>query len=138
MGNSLFVFCCFSSVNVQCCYNEFVVLRREFENEFHRNRKNSVPTTIVSSNQNELKNTIEQLESTRIDNEEKILNDDKDIDQLPDYSIYDDDVNASMLRVLRNEEGSEEQTPNEEVIYRSFFLLKSFQRFCLGNNKSSK
>jgi len=107
----------FSLVNVQCCYNEFVILRREFENEFHRNQKNSVPTTVVSSNQNELTNTIEQLESTRIDHEEKIPNEEKETDQLPDYSIYDDDVNASILRVLRNEEDIEEKTSNQEVIF---------------------
>jgi hypothetical protein len=62
-----------------------------------------------------LKNTIEQLESTRIDNEEKNTSEEKDTDQLPDYSIYDDDVNASILRVLRNEEGVEEPTLNQQV-----------------------
>ncbi|CAF5067840.1 unnamed protein product, partial [Rotaria socialis] len=30
-----------SSVNVQYCYNEFVILRREFENELRRGQKNS-------------------------------------------------------------------------------------------------
>jgi hypothetical protein len=111
----------FSSVNVQCCYNEFVILRREFENEFHRNRKNSIPKTIETTNSNELKTTIEQLESTRIDNEEKIPNEENDIDQLPDYSVYNDDVNASILRVLRNEEGGEEETVNQEVSDRVFW-----------------
>ncbi len=106
----LFGYC--SSVNVQFCYNEFVVLRREFESELHRTR----PKEIVSNNQNELKNTIEQLESTRIDNEEKNTNQEKDMNQLPDYSIYDDDVNASILRVLRDEEGVEESTSNQQVI----------------------
>lgn len=62
-----------------------------------------------------MKNTIEQLESTRIDNEEKNTSEEKDTDQLPDYSIYDDDVNASILRVLRNEEGVEEPTLNQQV-----------------------
>jgi hypothetical protein len=113
-----------------------VILRREFENEFHRKRKDLATTTTitVSSNPNELKNTIEHLESTRIDNEEKMPNEEKESDQLPDYSIYDDDVNASILRVLRNEEGVEEQTANKEVIDR-FLLLKSFERFHLGNNE---
>lgn len=124
----------FSLVNVQCCYNEFVILRREFENEFHRNRKNFIP---ITSDQNELTNTIEQLESTRIiDHEEKTSNEEKETDQLPDYSIYDDDVNASILRVLRNEEDIEEKTSNQEV---SFFLksfsLKYFEKFYLGSNK---
>jgi hypothetical protein len=105
----------YSSVNVQCCYNEFVILRREFENEFHRNRKNPIPQTTIATNSNQLTNTIEQLESTRIDNDDKVPTEEKDIDQLPDYSIYDDDVNASMLRVLRNEEDDEEQTLNQET-----------------------
>jgi hypothetical protein len=106
-----------SSVNVQCCYNEFVALRREFENEFHRNRKNSFPITTESLNQNQLKNTCEQLESTRIDSEDKLPStEEKDDDQLPDYSIYDDDVNASILKVLKNEEGMEEQTLDRDVI----------------------
>lgn len=63
-----------------------------------------------------MKTTIEQLESTRIDSEEKTSNEDQNTDQLPDYSAYDDDVNASMLRVLKGEEGVEEQTTNQEVI----------------------
>ena len=108
-----------SSVNVQCCYNEFFTLRREFENQYHRDEKNLLIKTIPPVKGNELKDTIEQFESTRIDNEEKNTSEDNDIDQLPDYSIYNDDVNASMLRVLRNEEGveeeEEEETPNLEV-----------------------
>ncbi len=97
-------------MNVQICYNEFVGLRREFENEFCRNNS---AKEIISTNQNELKNTIEQLESTRIDNEEKSTSEEKDTDQLPDYSTYDEDVNASILRVLRDEE---EPTSNQQVI----------------------
>lgn len=111
--------CSYSSVNVQCCYNEFVTLRREFENEFHRNRKNSNPTTIIPSNTEQIKNTTEQLESTTIDNEEKTD------DQLPDYSSYDDDVNASILKVLKNEEDVDERTTTnqeEQVIWITFFL----------------
>ena len=68
---------------------------------------------LFRPNQNELKNTIEQLESTRIDNEEKNTSEEKDTDQLPDYSTYDEDVNASILRVLRDEE---EPTSNQQVI----------------------
>ncbi|CAF3649762.1 unnamed protein product, partial [Rotaria sp. Silwood1] len=49
--------------------------------------------------------------STRIDNDDK---EEKDNDQLPDYSIYDDNVNASILRVLRNEEDVEEETLNQD------------------------
>lgn len=94
-----------SSVNVQCCYNELFGLRQEFENEIDRHPKIVPEKTAVVTEQNHLKTTIEQFESTRIDNEEKEIN-----DQLPDYSIYDDDVNASILRVLRNEEGTEETT----------------------------
>ena len=72
---------------------------------------------MVCATQNQLKTTIEQLESTRIDNEEKVpTEEDKDTDQLPDYSIYDDDVNASMLRVLRNEEDEQEQVLNQETV----------------------
>ncbi|CAF4489051.1 unnamed protein product [Rotaria sp. Silwood1] len=107
-----------SSVNVQCCYNEFVGLRREFENEFHRNQNHAFTKPIESSkpiepfNPIDFKNSIEQLESTRIDNDDK---EEKDNDQLPDYSIYDDNVNASILRVLRNEEDVEEETLNQDV-----------------------
>jgi hypothetical protein len=101
------------------------MLRREFESEYYRNQKNVFPKTIPSSNPNELKNTVEQLESTRIDSDETLPSDEKETDQLPDYSIYDDDVNASMLRVLRNEEGIEEQASNQDVIFR-VFLLENF------------
>ncbi|CAF0825819.1 unnamed protein product [Adineta steineri] len=106
-----------SSVNVQCCYNEFVILRREYENEFHRQRKNAYPAaTTVSSNQIELKTTTEQLESTRIDNNDKSSSiEEKTDDQLPDYSNYDDDVNASILKVLRDEEDSEEKTLDQDA-----------------------
>lgn len=100
---------------MQCCYNELVVLRREFESEFQRNQKNLPTKTVVSTNQDELKSTIGQLESTQIDAEEKNPNEQEETDQLPDYSIYDDDVNASMLKVLRNEEGVEEPTPDPQV-----------------------
>ncbi|CAF0732357.1 unnamed protein product [Rotaria sordida] len=102
-----------SSVNVQCCYNEFIVLRREFENEFYRNQNDAFTKPIESCNPIALRNFTEQLESTRIDNDDK---EEKDNDQLPDYSIYDDDVNASMLRVLRNEEDNpEEETLKQDV-----------------------
>lgn len=109
-----------SAVNVRCCYNEFHILRREFEAELHRNRKNSVPQKIIPSNENQIKTTTEQLESTRIDNDDKLPTEEKESDQLPDYSIYDDDVNASMLRVLRNEDDEEEeQTLNQETKTKS-------------------
>ena len=103
-----------------------VVLRREFENEFHRNQRElPAKTIVVSTNQSDLKNTIEQFESTRIDTEEKNSNEEKETDQLPDYSIYDDDVNASILRVLRNEEGVEEPTSNPPVCFLKVISRKS-------------
>jgi hypothetical protein len=37
-----------------------------------------------------------------------------DHDQLPDYSFYDDDVNASILRVLRHEEDDADNETNIE------------------------
>jgi hypothetical protein len=114
----------YSSVNVQCCYNEFVVLRREFENEFYQNQKDLHMKTTTASNQNGLQNTTEPLESTRIDNDDKICTEEKDSDQLPDYSVYDDDVNASILRVLRDEEPVEDETLTEEVIL--LFEVKTF------------
>ncbi|UJR35975.1 hypothetical protein I4U23_028716 [Adineta vaga] len=119
-----------SSVNVQCCYNEFVTLRREFENEYHRRRKNSCSTSTISLKPHEIFATTQLLESTRINNEEKVPveeektadveekatdGEEKDNNQLPDYSMYNDDVNASMLKVLRHEEDSEEQAISEDT-----------------------
>ena len=97
-------------MNVQCCYNELNGLRREFEKEIYRNPRILPGKTFVTTEQNQLKNTIEQLESTRIDNEEKEIE-----DQLPDYSMYGDDVNASMLRVLRDDEDVEKTTTDTQV-----------------------
>ena len=42
--------------------------------------------------------------------------DEKETDQLPDYSFYDDNVNASILRVLRNDETNEEPTTNNHQV----------------------
>lgn len=112
-----------SSVNVQCCYNELLILRREFENEIHRNPTFVPGKAIVSTDQNSLKTTIEKLESTKIDSEEKPSTDEKESDdQLPDYSAYDDDVNASIMRVLKDEEGTEETTTNPQVYILYFFM----------------
>ena len=90
----------FSSVNVQCCYNEFGILRFEYEDEFSR--------LAMPSKDCQPESTGEPQASTPIDPEEK------ESDQLPDYSFYDDDVNASILRVLRNEETNEESTQKIE------------------------
>ena len=118
---------------MQCCYNEFVILRRESENELRRSQTDLISPDLLSTNSNDLKNTIEQLESTRIENREEEKNEEKETDQLPDYSSYNDDVNASMLRVLRNEEGTEEETKNQQVIFRRF-LCKSLKEIHLGSN----
>lgn len=109
-----------SSVNVQCCYNELLILRREFENEIHRNSSVVPEKPLISTEQNQLKTTIEQLESTRIDSEEKTTNEKKENDdQLPDYSAYGDDVNASILRVLKTEE-----TKTDPQVYLIDILMK--------------
>lgn len=101
---------------MQFCYNEFVALRREYENELHRVRQNDfTTTTAVTSKPVEFHNCAPQLESTRIDQDERIPPEEKDNDQLPDYSTYGDDVNASMLRVLRDEEDNGEQPLNQDV-----------------------
>lgn len=86
-----------NSVNVQCCYNEFANLSLEYENQLVV-ENDKCPTV-----NNNVDNTIEQLESTTIENND---------DQLPDYSVYNEDVNASMLRVLREDE-EQKDTPNE-------------------------
>ncbi|CAF3990269.1 unnamed protein product [Rotaria magnacalcarata] len=104
-----------SSVNVQYCYNEFVILRREFENELRRGQKNSSSKSSTSTNPFETKTFNEQFESTRLDQDEKPPVGEKDDDQLPDYSVYGDDVNASMLRVLKDEEDGDEQRLNQEA-----------------------
>ena len=105
-----------------------MILRREFENEIHRNPAFVPGKAIVSTDQNSLKTTIEQLESTRIDSGEKASNEEKESDdQLPDYSVYGDDVNASILRVLKDEEGTEETKPNPQV-YFLYFLMQSCVR----------
>ncbi|CAF0831355.1 unnamed protein product [Adineta ricciae] len=103
-----------SSVNVQLCYNEFVTLRREFENEYHRRRKVSGPNTNVGGKPSGITTATAQLQSTHIDNNEKASDtEEKDDDQVPDYSTYNDDVNTSMLKVLRQEENTDEQTTND-------------------------
>jgi len=91
-----------SSVNVQCCYNEFANLGQEYEKQL------------------DASDVVKQLESTTIEN-----HNDED-DQLPDYSVYGDDVNASMLRVLREgeeeEEKGKEQTTNTQDVSLVFCL----------------
>ncbi|CAF3370658.1 unnamed protein product [Rotaria socialis] len=104
-----------SSVNVQYCYNEFVILRREFENELRRGQKNSSSKPSTSTNPFESTTFNKQFESTRLDQDEQIPAEEKEDDQLPDYSVYDDDVNASMLRVLKDEEDGDEQRLNQEA-----------------------
>ena len=93
-----------------------MTLRREFESELYRKEhlKCSQPP-ISSTNPSKIPIPSEHLESTRLDQDDKLPSEDKESDQLPDYSIYDDEVNASILRVLRHEDGAEEETPEQET-----------------------
>ena len=126
----------FSSVNVQCCYNEFITLRREFESEFYRNQQLTVsPPPILPVTKSEVAIPPEKLESTRIDQEEKLTSEEKGSDQLPDYSVYDDEVNASILRVLRHEDGGEEDISDEEVRESSHRQIVRPASTCSGSTR---
>jgi hypothetical protein len=76
-----------------------------------------------STNQSDISIPQKHLESTRLDQDDKLPSEDKESDQLPDYSVYDDEVNASILRVLRHEDGVEEETRHQETAEKNLPVL---------------
>ena len=103
----------FSSVNVQFCYNELIHLHRDF---------NQSPKKKES---NQKKSSDEFSEAARLDRDERFAPfDDKESEDLLDYSVYDDQVNRSILRVLCDEENLPESNRNPKVNERWHDLIQ--------------
>ncbi|CAF0916109.1 unnamed protein product [Didymodactylos carnosus] len=96
---------CGNSVNVQACFNELLSLKKQY-----------LSNDGCSDSNINLNNTIECLKATKIsDNKETVGEGELEIivtddEQLPDYSTYKKDVNASILRVLLESNDNNEQT----------------------------